>query len=95
MKKVGFVLAAAFAGLLITAPDAGAVCSSKYFTGTDLDPIWWQGRDFARSNWSDKVADVKGNAWAKWTKARRKDENCDWLPTRGVNYCVARAQPCK
>jgi hypothetical protein len=95
MKKGAIVLAAAFAGLLIPVSGAGAVCSSKYFTGTDNDPIWWQGRDFARENWSDKVADVKGARWAKWSKARRKDENCDWLPTKGVNYCVARAQPCK
>jgi hypothetical protein len=95
MKKVQIALVAAVAGLLIGVSSADAACKSKYYSASDLDPIWWQGRDYARSNWSDKVKGVLGGSWAKWAKARNKDENCDWLPTRGVNYCVAKAQPCK
>jgi hypothetical protein len=96
MKTVQFAIAASLisAFAFTTAADA-AVCSKKYFTGEDRDPIWWQGRDYAQNNWSDKVAIKKGVRWSKWSKARNKDENCDWLPTKGVNYCVARAQPCR
>jgi hypothetical protein len=95
MKNLGIAFGAAAIWLLSSTSGAEAVCSKKYFTGDDIDPIWWQGRDYARSNWSEKVADVKGVKWSKWSKSRNKDESCDWLPTRGVNYCVARAQPCK
>jgi hypothetical protein len=68
---------------------------SKYYTGKDIDPVRWQGRDTARANWSDKVHDALGAKWSKWSKARNADDTCNWLPTHGVNYCVARAQPCK
>ena len=95
MKKVQFAIAATVVGVLASASGAEAVCSKKYFTGKDSDPIWWEGRANARINWSDKVADVKGSRWAKWSKARHANDTCDWLPTQGVNYCVARAQPCK
>jgi hypothetical protein len=95
MKKVQFAIAATVLAAFASATGAEAVCSKKYFTGEDRDPIWWQGRDYARNNWSDEVAIAKGKRWSKWSKARNKDENCDWLPTKGVNWCTAVAQPCR
>jgi hypothetical protein len=95
MKKFEFVTAAAIVGLLVSSSSAGAVCKKHYYTGTDRDPVWWQGRENARSNWSDTVSDAIGSRWARWSKARNADDKCNWLPTQGVNYCIARAQPCK
>lgn len=94
MKKSQIAFAAGVTSLFF-ATTAEAACKKHYYTGTDRDPIWWQGRDFARSNWSDKVKGVLGGKWSRWSKASNKSDTCDWLPTKGVNYCVARAKPCK
>jgi hypothetical protein len=95
MKKVQFAIATAFLTLVACAGAADAACKSKYYTGTDVDPIWWEGRNNARANWSDKVANTIGTRWSRWSKAKNANDTCDWLPTQGVNYCVARARPCK
>lgn len=92
-----FVTAAATVALCFFANTiaAEAACKTSYYTGTDRDPVWWEGRDNARANWSAKVAGHIGKSWSKWSKARNANDTCNWLPTQGVNYCVARARPCK
>ena len=95
MKKFEISAAIVVITLLTTASGAEAVCKNKFYSASDYDPIWWEGRDNARSNWSDKVAGVLGTRWAKWSKARDKSDECDWVPTVGANYCVAKAKPCK
>lgn len=95
MKKFGRIVIAAAAGLLISVSGAEAACKKAFYTGSDRDPIWWEGRDNSRANWSDKVAGHIGKKWSKWSKARDANDTCTWLPTQGVNWCVARARPCK
>lgn len=92
-----FARVAAVAGLCLFALSltAEAACKKVYYTGSDRDPVWWAGRDNARTNWSDKVRGHLGASWSRWSKATKASDSCDWLPTQGVNYCVARAKPCK
>lgn len=95
MKRIEFLLAATVVCLAISASGAEAVCKKSFYTGSDRDPIWWEGRNNARADWSDKVRGHIGSKWSKWSKAKNANDTCDWLPTQGVNYCVARAKPCK
>jgi hypothetical protein len=95
MKRIELLLTAAATGLILSASSADAVCKKSFYTGTDSDPIWWEGRNNARADWADTVRGHIGSRWSKWSKAKDANDTCNWLPTQGVNYCVARAKPCK
>jgi hypothetical protein len=98
MKRA--IIAAGFlAASLLSLPAAveAKTCKANYYNGEGHSRSWEQGVTNARGDWSYKVRHIYSKAWARWSKAKvRDDGTCN--ESRGwphTQWCNVEAYPCK
>jgi hypothetical protein len=80
----------------VTDAQAGRVCKSKYgFSNTG--PSKTLGKEAAKKQWSDAIADKYSMKYASWSNAKSKSLKCKKkTSSMGANYwrCSIKAKPC-